>query len=1412
MKRITILGCFVGLLSLSVNAQFIQSSTSDSKVRTTDIENQTKPKASVQELLQRYQNLGKQSGAISEYFTKEEQRIIQNYLALEKSGKRSNLSTKAQKKSSSVDRDIRSLSTNGNYGYTNNRPLFLASEILYAGVDQGIALPTAYYNSTFTAINDDISQMRSSTSFNPYNLSVPFTGTYGNPSNNAIASLLYDNGPFINQPGTPDLSVLQGSLAMSTLGAGVQFTAGNSIADEVIFTQDAEITSLDAFVYQTNTAAPSITGMYMRVWNGDPSSGTATVVWGDLTTNIIGGNTGINGYRVSETTLTNRSREIQKVTATTTALTLTAGTYWFEYSFEGSGSSGPWAVPITINGQATTGNALQNINGAWQAWIDTGSNTPQGLPFQIYGNFTGGGSTFPDPYCGPLTFNSDVEPITLVEVAGISNRTSGVVNGTPAHEDYTTIVGNMEEGESYPIALEGNTNGGFTASFTVFIDWNQDGILDNASERYEIGTINGSTGNDGMQAIGTITVPAGVVAGPTRMRVIKKFLSSYATDSCTPGSGYGQAEDYTIDVTLGGGSGGNTCAQTHPFSASGGGAGSSADSDFKTASDIVVTAGEDFTLETIEVPFLTFAPEDPPITATVVYYTDNAGFPGSVLGTETVVPTIVSSGVWVNPVAYQFKTSLAVTPFTFNGDATVDKTYWIQISMGTATNQTTVFWEYTNDIPVEGNPMVQFDASVGTWSVPNSTQEVIYTYTGQCETMGGGNPGPLTTVYGINNDDQDLIGFGVADPQNAEVFGTSPVTVNFENAGAIDPANPTTGYVLDNAGQFYSFDVTTGFYTLLGNIAGDWTGMEFDRTSGLLYAIKSGSLYTIDTTAMTSTLVGSMNIGTGIAISLAIDGSGVGYIHNISDDMLYSVSLTTGAATVIGATGFDANYGQGMCYDPTTDSLYMSAFNNGTFMSEWRSVNTATGMTTLIAPITTVNDPDPQMGWASVGETLDPPTCPKPTMLTVTDITETTAQLNWVEEPNASNGYVWYVFEQGADPMTATAVATGTTPSGTTMATATGLQNAMSYDFYVVADCAADGLSSYAGPVTFGTLITPPACGGKFYDTGGPDGNYGNNENVTTVISPDVPGDFVTVTFTSFNVEASWDALYVHNGPDATYPLISSGNPATNSGFPAGGYYGTTIPGPFSSTDPSGALTFVFRSESSFTYLGWEADVTCATFAPPNDKIVNSINVGDIGFPYTDPGVAMHAATPENGNPADCDLTGANGVWYHFTTLGDGTANANIVTPSGLSNVTFYTAPNENAVETDLTRVQQSSNPCNPGTSSSINTVGGQTYYVFVMNSGGRTDIQIDVTTLGVNQYSLEGFTFYPNPSTGVLNLNSNKNIEMVSIYNMVGQKVLSSTLNTSSTSLDISQLSVGTYVMKVVVNGETGTYKVIKQ
>src|SRR5690606_22404497 len=127
----------------------------------------------------------------------------------------------------------------------------------------------------------------------------------------------------------------------------------------------------------------SINAVYMRIWNGDPSNGTSTVVWGDMTTNRFASVEMSGAYRVLETTQGDRTRAIQKVTANFGNITLAAGTYWLEYALAGTSSSGPWQAPVAILGQATTGNAVQKVSTGWQPLLDSGTNTPQGLPFKL---------------------------------------------------------------------------------------------------------------------------------------------------------------------------------------------------------------------------------------------------------------------------------------------------------------------------------------------------------------------------------------------------------------------------------------------------------------------------------------------------------------------------------------------------------------------------------------------------------------------------------------------------------------------------------------------------------------------------------------------------------------------------------------------------------------------------------------------------------------------------------------------------------------------------------------------------------------------------------------------------------------------------------------------------------------------
>ncbi|QTY27996.1 fibronectin type III domain-containing protein [Flavobacterium sp. CS20] len=101
-------------------------------------------------------------------------------------------------------------------------------------------------------------------------------------------------------------------------------------------------------------------------------------------------------------------------------------------------------------------------------------------------------------------------------------------------------------------------------------------------------------------------------------------------------------------------------------------------------------------------------------------------------------------------------------------------------------------------------------------------------------------------------------------------------------------------------------------------------------------------------------------------------------------------------------------------------------------------------------------------------------TCPSPSNIAVTNITENSADITWDESFNASNGYNWELFLDGEDPATATPTQSGNVAFGTTTLNLTGLSDNVDYDFYITSDCDTDGLSVTEGPISFLTLPLPP--------------------------------------------------------------------------------------------------------------------------------------------------------------------------------------------------------------------------------------------------------------------------------------------------------------------------------------------------
>lgn len=152
-------------------------------------------------------------------------------------------------------------------------------------------------------------------------------------------------------------------------------------------------------------------------------------------------------------------------------------------------------------------------------------------------------------YCEVSTMNA--EAITSVNFSNINNATDP--NSSTSYEDFTSQVGNIERNKEYKISVKGNTNGDFRVStFTAFIDWNQNGILDEENEIYSIGYVEGSNGMDEKFAELNITVPADAVVGNTRMRILK--INSFSTfamfwpDAACGTYFDGQIEDYTLNV------------------------------------------------------------------------------------------------------------------------------------------------------------------------------------------------------------------------------------------------------------------------------------------------------------------------------------------------------------------------------------------------------------------------------------------------------------------------------------------------------------------------------------------------------------------------------------------------------------------------------------------------------------------------------------------------------------------------------------------------------------------------------------------------------------------------------------------------------------------------------------------------
>ena len=133
---------------------------------------------------------------------------------------------------------------------------------------------------------------------------------------------------------------------------------------------------------------------------------------------------------------------------------------------------------------------------------------------------------------------------------------------------------------------------------------------------------------------------------------------------------------------------------------------------------------------------------------------------------------------------------------------------------------------------------------------------------------------------------------------------------------------------------------------------------------------------------------------------------------------------------------------------------------------------------------------------------------------------------------------------------------------------------------------------------------TQTSCTGTLFDPGGAAANYQDLVTSEITIAP-IGAASITLNFSSFDLEANYDYLYIYDGPNNTSPLI-------------GQYTGNTLPNAGVINTTYGAVTLKFFSDTYVTNAGFIMTWACQipTNPPVADFQANAVTscTGDIDF------------------------------------------------------------------------------------------------------------------------------------------------------------------------------------------------------
>ncbi len=291
---------------------------------------------------------------------------------------------------------------------------------------------------------------------------------------------------------------------LNASGAAALITADNTQGGRIVQGILVNGQTTDYTYYCDGTTNVNVTLSWTDPAGTPPAASlnpTALMLVNDLDMRLIGSTT-TNPWVLnpaSPSTAASKSDNFRDNVETINLLSPAAGYYTIRITHKGALSGGQQAYALIVNGMRTA---------------------PTGT------------------YCAARSTSwASFEFISKVVMGSISNTTGRSPGG---YHDYTGMVNKLVKGATQSLSV---TINGYASDYgRVWIDWNQDGYFTGAGEEYVLGS-----GAGPVYSI-NITAPMNAVVGFTAMRV--RLGYSVAPTACGT-TGYGETEDYTIQVQSG---------------------------------------------------------------------------------------------------------------------------------------------------------------------------------------------------------------------------------------------------------------------------------------------------------------------------------------------------------------------------------------------------------------------------------------------------------------------------------------------------------------------------------------------------------------------------------------------------------------------------------------------------------------------------------------------------------------------------------------------------------------------------------------------------------------------------------------------------------------------------------------------